>query len=140
MREDLNSHSPYGELVGTAIVRVDRAEKTLEAAYEAKHEFTNRIGTISGGMLSAMLDSVTGLVALATLPDELTAAHTSLKIEYLRPAYPGRLLGRARVVEHKDRDIRSEGELVDSEGQIVARGEATLRVIRKRRTGQTSRV
>jgi len=134
MREDLNGQSPYGELIGTSIGRVDSAEKTLEVTYEAKHDFTNRIGTISGGMLSAMLDSVTGLVALAALPDELTAAHTSLKIEYLRPAYPGRLVGRARVVGHKDRDIRSEGELVDSDGQMVARGEATLRVIRKRRT------
>ena len=131
MREDLSSHSPYGELVGTSIVRVDNTERTLEAAYYARHEFTNRIGIVSGGMLSAMLDSVTGLVALSMLPKDLMAAHTSLRVEYLRAAHPGRLIGRARVMEYTGRDIRSQGELFDSEGRMVARAEATLRVIRK---------
>jgi uncharacterized protein (TIGR00369 family) len=133
MRKDLQGHSPYGELVGTTIVSADEDARTIEVGYEAKHEFTNRIGTISGGMLSAMLDSVTGLAALVALPEDLTAAHTSLKVQYLRPANPGRLTGRARVVEYADRDIRSEGELLDAEGTTVARGEATLRVLRKKR-------
>ncbi len=133
MREDLHGHSPYGELVGTTVLSADVDGKAIEVGYEARHEFTNRIGTISGGMLSAMLDSVTGLAALVALPEELTAVHTSLKVEYLRPVRPSRLTGRARVVEHVDRDIRSEGELLDAEGTIVARGEATLRVLRKKR-------
>ena len=133
MRDDLQGHSPYGELIGTRIVRVDAAEKSIEVGYEARQEFTNRLGTVSGGMLSAMLDSVTGLAALVALPDDLTAAHTSLKVEYLRPARPGTLIGRASVVEHIDRDIRSRGELLDSDGEPVARGEATLRVLRKKR-------
>ncbi len=133
MREDLEGHSPYGELVGTTIVSVDTDARAIEVGYEAKPEFTNRIGTISGGMLSAMLDSVTGLGALVALPEDLTAAHTSLKVQYLRAALPGRLTGRGRVVEYADRDIRSEGELLDAEGTTVARGEATLRVLRKKR-------
>ena len=132
MREDLHGHSPYGALVGTTIVNADADGKTIEVEYDAKHEFTNRIGTISGGMLSAMLDSVTGLAALVALPEHLTAAHTSLKVEYLRPARPGKLVGRARVVDQVDRNLRSEGELRDPEGTVVARGEATLRVLRKK--------
>ena len=118
--------------MGTTIVKADAEAKAIEVDYEARQEFTNRIGTVSGGMLSAMLDSVTGLAALVALPDELTAAHTTLRIEYLRPVRPGRLRGRARVVEHVDRDIRSQGELLDAEGTTVARGEATLRVLRKK--------
>jgi uncharacterized protein (TIGR00369 family) len=133
MRKNLTIRSPWGELIGTTVVRVDDDERALEVEYQAKHEFTNRIGTISGGMLSAMLDSVTGLAALAILPDDLFAAHTSLQVEYLRPAKPGKLIARAKVLEHKNRDIRARGELVDLEGRIVARGEATLRVLRKRR-------
>ena len=134
MREDLQGNSPYGELVGTNIVNADSAARAIEVEYEAKQEFTNRIGTISGGMLSAMLDSVTVRAALVALPEELTAAHTTLKVEYLRPVRPGRLTGRARVAEYVDRDIRSDGELLDVEGTIVARAEATLRVLRKKPT------
>lgn len=132
VRRDLHAHSPYGELVGTTILRADEEAKSIEVGYEAKEAFTNRIGIIAGGMLSAMLDSVTGLAALVALPEDLVAAHTSLKVEYLGPVHPGRLTGRARVVEHADRDIRSVGELVDAEGRTVARGEASLRVFRSK--------
>lgn len=133
MRNDLHGQSPYAELVGTTIVEADANNRTIEVTYQAREEFTNRMGTVSGGMLSAMLDSVTGLAALVALPDEMTAVHTRLRVEYLRPSRPGRLIGRARVVESGDRDIQSRGELIDANGTIVARGEATLRILRKRR-------
>ncbi len=133
MRTDLEGQSPFGDLVGRTIVKADAAAKTVEAAYEAKPEFTNRIGTVAGGMLSAMLDSVTGLAALVALPETLGAVHTSLSVEYLQPARAGRLLGRARVVAQLERDIRCEGELVDAEGTIVARANASLRTVRKRK-------
>lgn len=132
MRKDLHGHSPYGELVGTTIVNADEEGKVIEVTYQAREEFTNRIGTVSGGMLSAMLDSVTGLAALVALPEEMTAAHTELRVEYLRPVRPGQLTGRARVVDLGDRDIQSHGELIDTEGTTVARGEATLRILRKK--------
>ncbi len=134
MRQDLHGHSPYGELIGTTILSADAEGKAIEVAYEAREEFTNRIGTVSGGMLSAMLDSVTGLAALVALPEELTAAHTTLRVEYLRPVRPGRLTGRARVLELGEREIQSQGELIDGDGTTVARGEATLRILRKKRS------
>ncbi len=134
MRKDLHGHSPYGELIGTTILSADAEGKAIEVAYEAREEFTNRIGTVSGGMLSAMLDSVTGLAALVALPEELTAAHTTLRVEYLRPVRPGRLTGRARVLELGEREIQSQGELIDGDGTTVARGEATLRILRKKRS------
>ncbi len=134
MRKDLHGHSPCGELIGTTILSADAEGKAIEVAYEAREEFTNRIGTVSGGMLSAMLDSVTGLAALVALPEELTAAHTTLRVEYLRPVRPGRLTGRARVLELGEREIQSQGELIDGDGTTVARGEATLRILRKKRS------
>jgi uncharacterized protein (TIGR00369 family) len=133
MRDDLRGDSPFGELVGRNIVGADADGKAIEVEYAARQEFTNRIGTISGGMLSAMLDSVTGLAALLVVPAESTAVHTELKVEYLRAARPGRLTGRARVVEHVARDIRAEGELHDAEGNVVARGVAKLRMVHKKR-------
>ncbi len=134
MRKDLHGHSPYGELIGTTILSADAEGKAIEVAYEAREEFTNRIGTVSGGMLSAMLDSVTGLAALIALSEDMTAAHTTLRVEYLRPVRPGRLTGRARVLELGEREIQSQGELIDGDGTTVARGEATLRILRKKRS------
>jgi len=133
MRHDLKGSSAYGELLGRTILGADPDAMTIEVAYEARDDFTNRIGSVAGGMLSAMLDSLTGLAALVALPEDRAAVHATLTVEYLRPARPGRLIGRGRVVEQEDRDIRSEGELLDADGNVVARARATLRVIRKKR-------
>jgi len=133
MRKDLHGHSPYGELVGTRIVDADEKGRAVEVTYQARKEFTNRLGTVSGGMLSAMLDSATGLAALVALPEEAAAAHTELRVEYLRPVHPGPLAGRARAIDLGDRDIRSCGELIDTAGNTVARGKAPLRILRGKR-------
>jgi len=131
MRRNLDTHSPYSELIGRTIVSTDPEGKAIEVSYEAREQFTNRMGTVSGGMLSAMLDSVTGLAALIALPEGLTAVHTTLRVEYLRSVRPGRLTGQARVISTGDRDIQSQGELIDTSGTTVARGPATLRILRK---------
>ena len=130
MRTDLQRQSPFGKVIGTDVARIDPARREIEVRYQARSEFTNRIGTVAGGMLSAMLDSSTGLAALAVLPEGTFVVHTLLRVEYLRPASCGILTATARVVEQSDRDIDTESELRDAEGVVVARGTATLRVLR----------
>lgn len=130
MRKDMRAQSSYGELVGTDIRTFDEAAQSLEVHYTARESFTNRIGTVSGGMLSAMLDSVTGLTALAALPEGVMAAHTALNVEYVRPARPGTIVARGTVLEMGDHEIRTRGVLNDARGRTLAQGQATLRVLR----------
>ncbi len=125
-----HTHSPYGQLVGTRVVHADRERGTIEIEYETKPEFTNRIGTVAGGMIAGLLDSVTGLVANGGLPRGEFAVHTSLSVRYHSPASPGRVSGRGEVVSVSGRDIESRGELFDEQGTRLASAEATLRVIR----------
>jgi uncharacterized protein (TIGR00369 family) len=133
MRKDLHAHSPFGKLLGSEIVRVDSDAGEIEIHYEARPEFTNRMGTVAGGMLAAMLDGLTGLAGLAVLSDDTRVATTSLSVEYLRPAPADEpIVGLGRVVERDERDLRTRGELRNGVGQVVARGEATLRILRRR--------
>ena len=124
-------HSPYGRLVGTRIVHVDRDRREIEVEYSAGEQFTNRIGTVAGAVIAGLLDSVTGLVANVGLDEELVAVHKSLAVDYHHPVAPGRLTGRGHVVDRTERDIHSEGELLDATGHRLATGRATLRIIRK---------
>ena len=128
---NLTAHSPYGELIGTRIIHSDPEQGTIEIEYEARPEFTNRIGTIAGGMVAGLLDSVTGLVANSVVRVGFFAVHASMNVEYHRPMSIGRVIGRARVTAQDERDIRAEGELFDDAGQRLASGEARLRVIRR---------
>jgi acyl-coenzyme A thioesterase PaaI-like protein len=52
-----------------------------------------------------------------------------LKASFLRPAFPGRLVGRGHVL-HRDGDIAFlEGSLTNSDEAVVATAAATARVI-----------
>jgi uncharacterized protein (TIGR00369 family) len=127
----MHGHSPCGQLIGTRIRKVDWEGLALELEYDARPEFCNRIGTVAGAMLAAMLDSATGLVAMVVLPEEQFAVHTELRVSYHRPARPGRLTARARVLEQEGRTVRTRADLAGEDGVVVAAGEATLRAIRK---------
>jgi uncharacterized protein (TIGR00369 family) len=131
MRRDLQSRSPAGKVMNTTVIASDADQMSVEVEFDIGLEFTNRIGTVAGGFIAAMMDSVTGLAALSVLPEGQMAVHTKLQLEYLRPGRPGRFVGRGHVTAREGRDIHSEGELVDEAGERVARGGATLRIIER---------
>ena len=79
-----------------------------------------------------MLDSATGLRALAALTAGQTAVTRSLDTRFLKPASVGPITAKARVIEHTDRDIVVEAELVDPQGVTVAEATARLRVLQKK--------
>jgi uncharacterized protein (TIGR00369 family) len=70
---------------------------------------------------------------MASLPSDRTAVTTRLDTTFLRPAALGFLTAIARVVKQDERSAEVEAELVDNEGQVIARCRAELRV-RQRRT------
>ena len=70
-----------------------------------------------------------GPALLATLEPGQFISTLDLKATFLRPAYPGRIVGTGRVI-HRDGDIAFlEASLTDSDGVLVATGTATARVI-----------
>jgi uncharacterized protein (TIGR00369 family) len=129
MGSDLTRHSRFGTWLGTAVVSVDAARRVVEVRYQPREETTNRYGTIAGGALAAMLDSLTGLAAFAALPEGAAVVHRTLAVDYLRPAALGPIRGVGRVLERDERAVACEGELFDADGQLVARGRAELRIV-----------
>ena len=129
MRTDLGRHSRFGAWLGTEVMGVDAERRTVEVRYQPRDEATNRFGTLAGGVIAAMLDSLTGLAGLAVLPEGTAAVHRALAIDYLRPATPGPIRGIGRVLERDERAVACEGELFDASNALVARGRAELRVL-----------
>lgn len=79
-----------------------------------------------------MLDSATGLRALASLTSNQTAVTLSLDTRFLKPASVGPITAKARVVEHTDREIVVEAELFDPQGVTVAQATARLRILQRK--------
>jgi uncharacterized protein (TIGR00369 family) len=116
---------PAAALLGWELVSVDPDAGTIEVAFTASDQFLNPVGVIQGGFLTAMLDDTLGPALVATLGPDRFALTTDLHVQFLRPARPGRLTGRGRVVRRGQDVAFLAGELWDDSGQIVAAATAT---------------
>jgi uncharacterized protein (TIGR00369 family) len=119
---------PAAVLLGWELVAVDPDAGTIEVAFAATDQFLNPAGVIQGGFVAAMLDDTLGPALVATLGPGQFAPTTDLHVQFLRPARPGRLTGRGRVVR-RGRDVAFlAGELIDESGQTVAVATATAQI------------
>ncbi len=121
---------PAAATLGWELVAVDPDAGTIEVAFQAPEGFLNPFGMIQGGFLAAMLDDTLGPALVATLGPGASAPTTDLHVQFLRPARPGRLVGKGRVVR-QGRDVGFlAGELYDEAGEVVATATATARIRR----------
>jgi uncharacterized protein (TIGR00369 family) len=102
----------------------------IEVFFDARHDFTNPMGTVQGGFLAAMLDDTLGPALVATLADGEFAPTLELKVSFLRPASPGRITGTGRVLHRGGTIAFLAGELQDEAGELLATASATARIIR----------
>jgi uncharacterized protein (TIGR00369 family) len=114
--------------LGWELVAINPELGTIEVAFTSTEAFLNPAGVIQGGFLAAMLDDTLGPALVAGLDPGDFAPTTDLHVQFLRPARPGRLLGRGRVVR-RGRDVGFlAGELLDDEGVVVAVATATVQI------------
>lgn len=123
---------PGAQLLGREWLGLDESGQTALIRFQAQPSFTNRHGTIQGGFLAAMLDSATGMAALAALAADLTVVTRSLDTRFLKPAGVGPITARARIVERADHDMVVEAELTDANGVTVADATARLQILAKK--------
>ncbi|MGX1105340.1 MULTISPECIES: PaaI family thioesterase [Bradyrhizobium] len=121
---------PGAQLLGREWLGFDGETATVR--FEAQPLFTNRHGTIQGGFLAAMLDSATGLGALAALPATRTVVTKTLTTRFLKPARIGPITAKAKVISQTDRDMIVEADLIDANDVTVASATAELRILDKR--------
>nr|WP_076865839.1 PaaI family thioesterase [Bradyrhizobium mercantei] len=121
---------PGAQLLGREWLGFDG--ETASIRFEAQPSFTNRHGTIQGGFLAAMLDSATGLGALAALPPTRTVVTKTLTTRFLKPARVGPIMAKAKIVSQTDHDMVVAADLIDAENVTVATATAELRILDKR--------
>ena len=120
---------PAAATLGLQLIAADVENGTIEVAFAATEDFTTPLGEVLGGFLAAMLYDTVGPALLATLEPGQFISTLDLNARFLRPAFPGRLVGRGRVV-HRDGDIAFlEASLTNSDDAVVATATATARVI-----------
>jgi uncharacterized protein (TIGR00369 family) len=130
--EVLAFEPPAARLLGRDILEINTEQGGAIVRYTAQPEFLNRHGTVQGGFLAAMLDSVTALGLFGVLPAELTAVTVNLEVAFVRPARLGTFTGRSRLLSRERRHAEVAGELLDAEGVVVATATAKLRILERK--------
>jgi uncharacterized protein (TIGR00369 family) len=118
--------------IGTRIVEVGHGTLVLEATMTAQaHGFPTSRGTIvHGGAVATLADEALASVAFTAANEGETTVTADLKVDFLRPALPGRLIARA-TLRHRTRRLAFCEVTVEQEGgEIVAEARAVLAYVK----------
>ena len=120
---------PAAKLLGWKVLEAEPGSGCVRVQFEAKADFTNPMGNVQGGFLAAMLDDTLGPALATTCGEREFGPTVELKVNFIRPAVPGTLVGTGRVV-HRGRSVAFlQGELHDAAGALLATATATARLI-----------
>ena len=123
-----------GELPPPPIMKTldfDRIEALGEGrvdVYVTPQEFHyNPLGTVHGGVISAVLDTATGCAVHTTLPAGLGYTSLDLNVRFLRPVTiaSGQLRCEGSVTSRGRQTALGEAHLYDSTGRLVAHATST---------------
>jgi len=118
--------------IGTRIVEVEHGKLVLEGNMTGEaHGFPTSRGTIvHGGAIATLADEALASVAFTAAEEGETTVTADLKVDFLRPATPGRLLARA-TVRHRTRRLAFCEAIVEQDGgKIVAEARAVIAYVK----------
>ena len=81
---------PHNLALGIRVLEVTPTEASFELPYDAKLVGNPDTGTLHGGAITALLDACSGAAVFAALPSLVPIATLDLRIDYLKPAEPGK--------------------------------------------------
>ncbi|WP_422364330.1 PaaI family thioesterase [Pyruvatibacter mobilis] len=125
----LKRPAPASAYLGLEVVDCDVEAGTVELAFNASDQLCNLWGGIHGGMVAAMMDDILAIAVGLTLEWGQISPTLEMKVSMLSVAKPGRLTGRGRVLRRGKSVVFVEGELLDAEGTLLAKGSSTCTLV-----------
>ncbi len=81
---------PHAQALGLEITDIQFAKAFGRAPYREELIGDPETGVIAGGVIITLLDNLGGVAVVAALDEPTTVATLDLRIDYMRPAAPGR--------------------------------------------------
>ena len=116
--------SPVGKWLSGTLRAVKAGECTVD--FTVRHDMTNPVGTIHGGIVALMCDEVIGMTAYS-LYNEYHFTSVNLVVDFLSKAVKGEVLSVTAKVMRKGRTIINLECLVhNADGKLVARTQQNM--------------
>lgn len=123
--------------LGLKFLSADPDAGRMELEFNATEAFTNPAGNVLGAFLAAMLYDTIGPTLLATLDADQFQSTLDLNVRFIRPARPGRLIGRGHIVRREGDIALIEASLANPAGDTIAVANAIAKVIPLAASGQS---
>lgn len=95
-RSELASYIPHCKRLGIEVIHTAPREATLRLPYQKELIGDPARGVVFGGVITTLLDHASGLAVSLSLAELTSIATLDLRIDYLKPAEPGRpVIGKA---------------------------------------------
>ncbi|MBL8623839.1 MAG: PaaI family thioesterase [Myxococcales bacterium] len=96
---------PHNHALGIVIEAMGDATARFRLPYAAKLVGNPETGVLHGGAITALLDACAGAAVFAALPQLQPIATLDLRIDYLRPAEPGRDVWAEATCHHTSKNV-----------------------------------
>ncbi len=126
MIDRLYPSAPIGSLIG--FERMTLGDGVCRVELLPREYHTNPMGTMHGGVVATLLDTVLGCALLTQLAAGEGHTTATLEIKFLRPVTltTGCIIAEGRVI-HRGRTLgTTEAKLTDSDGKLLATATSTL--------------
>ncbi len=120
------SHSwPHSKLIGAEFVSFDKDTSIVTMNYTAPEVFITPRGSVQGGLVAGFLDDAMSWAHTYSTNGDFSPLMLDVNYTLLRPVLQGALVGKGRVIKAGKRVLFLSAELLDTEGNILARGTST---------------
>ena len=119
---------PVAGLLGAEPLGCDPHAGRMTLTFQARRDFCNLMGSVQGGMLTAMLDLAMAFAVLCTLEDGHVVPSLEVKTTFIAPARLGEIVGEGLMVRRGRTIAFMEGRLFDPQRALLATASATGQV------------
>ena len=128
MASGMRPRPPAGSLIGLSVQSVEEGRVRM-AITPAEYHY-NPIGTVHGGVIATVLDTVLACSVLSTLPAGRGCMTLEIKVNYLRALTEaaGEVVGEGVCVQSGRQVGVAEGRITDAKGRVYATASTTMLV------------
>jgi uncharacterized protein (TIGR00369 family) len=117
------------QYLGIEMIRFEPGKLWCRATL--RDELLTPFGNVHGGVLAAVADHITGMVAYPLMPVGHWAATTEIKLNYISPVQTGELETESTVLAMTSRSAVVRGEIY-YQGKLACAAQGTLTIVKPR--------
>jgi uncharacterized protein (TIGR00369 family) len=129
IRDGIIPPPPAAALLDIVLAHVEEGLVRMRLTPGEQHY--NPLGSVHGGVIATLLDSVMGCAAHSTLAPGQGYTTLEIKVNYLRPVTlaTGEVTGEGRLVHAGRRSAVAEGKVTDAAGKLYATASTTCLIV-----------